>query len=198
MFDEELECEKPFLAQTTMTVSEIGATFDSYSNVVSPDILIICSGNQIEVQFVQNKLPWRLFDQLYGHTYSLQLSNVQDNAGNIMQNYTYSSQFSCHPPNPEIVVTHPAGGERHYLPDVPMIFEATITNNQTAELWTRSYLVIGVDATTNTADLTVLANGGKLGTVTVQMQDLITAQHSNSFLYYLMSKNPLPYHKSTH
>ena len=61
--------------------------FDSYSNVVSPDLLVICSGNTIEVQFVEDKIPSRYFNQLLGHKYTLILSNVQDNAGNVMNDY---------------------------------------------------------------------------------------------------------------
>ena len=93
-FDEELECEKPFLVQATIVVTEIDMIFDSYSNAVSPDLLLLCLGNAIEIQFVEDVLPWNEFDQLFGHKYVLTLRNIQDIAGNVMEDYTYESNFA--------------------------------------------------------------------------------------------------------
>lgn len=90
-FDEELECEgDPNYARVTMTVSEMNVTFDSFSNVVSPDLLLVCAGNQLEIQFVEKSLPQMSFNQLLGHTYQLMVENAQDNAGNVLEDYTLS------------------------------------------------------------------------------------------------------------
>ena len=116
------------MAKATIKVSEMDTMFDSYSNAVSPDLMLICEGNQIEIQFVESALTTKAFDQLLGRNYELTMINVQDNANNIMEEYKYQSTFACHPPQPEIVISHPAGNGRHYLPDQAILFEATLRN----------------------------------------------------------------------
>ena len=71
-----------------------------------------------QATFVEEALPSKTFGQLFGHTYTSRLSNIQDNTGNTMKDYTFESNFACYPPMPAITVTHPAGECRHYLPNV--------------------------------------------------------------------------------
>lgn len=144
-----------------MHVSEIVNPFDSFSNAVNPQLLLTCSGNVIEVQFNENAILPHSFDQMYGRTYTLELSNFQDGAGNIMETYSYESNFECHPPNPRINVTHSGPSEQHYLPGEAIVFDVSLTNDRPAEEWTRARLELGVDLTSNTGDLTVLSNGSK-------------------------------------
>lgn len=157
------ECEKPHNPQATMFVSEIDNPFDSYSNAVNPQLILICSGDLIEVQFNEyaNAILPHSVDQMFGRTYTLELSNVQDRAGNVMETYSFESNFECHPPNPRINVTHSGRLNQHYLPGEAIVFDVSLTNDRPAEEWTRARLELGVDLTSNAGGLSVLSNGSK-------------------------------------
>ena len=155
------DCEKPHDPRATMYVSEIVNPFDSFSNAVNPQLKLICSGNLVEVQFNEDAILPHSFGQMFGRTYTLELSNVQDRAGNVMETYSYSSNFECHPPNPRIVVTHSGRVNQHYLPGEAIVFDVSLTNDRPADEWTRARLELGVDLTSNTGDLTVLFNGSR-------------------------------------
>ena len=89
------ECEQPFLARATIEVTDLLNSFDSYSNALSPDLLLVCSGNQLVIQFgdsALNSLPWRTYDQLLGHGYTLTLENVQDNGNLCLTNLVVMRQ----------------------------------------------------------------------------------------------------------
>ena len=144
-----------------MSVSEIVNPFNSFSNAVNPQPKLVCSGNKIEVQFNEDAIVTHSLDQMFGRNYTLELSNVQDGAGNIMETYFFESNFECHPPNPFINVTHSGRPGQHYLPGDAIVFDVFLENNRPAEEWTRAKLELGVDLKSNTGDLTVLSNGSK-------------------------------------
>ena len=146
-----------------MSISELDVSFDSFSNAVNPQLKLVCSGNLIEVQFNEYKnaiFPFSV-DQMFGRAYTLELSNVQDRAGNVMETYSYESNFECHPPNPRINVTHSGHLNQHYLPDEAIVFDVSLTNDREADEWTRARLEFGVDLTSITGGLSVLSNGSE-------------------------------------
>ena len=145
-----------------MEVSELEGRYNSFSNAVNPHLKLVCSGNQVEVQFNQDAEGVPSFDRMFGRNYTLELSNVQDGAGNIMETSFFESNFECHPPNPFINVTHSGRPGQHYLPGEAIVFDVFLENNNEANgAWTRAKLELGVDLKSNTGDLTVLSNGSK-------------------------------------
>ena len=79
---------------------------------------------------------------LLGRTYALVLNDVEDQAGNVADQYQYNSTFACIPPVPQLIVTHALEEGHYYLPDQPIIFKAVISNKGAP--WSKTYLELGV------------------------------------------------------
>ena len=154
VFTENVDCEIPLSFQVKIDVSHLVKQFDM------DDLDIICDGNEIEIQFIQDRIPTALFDGLLGRDYTLTVSKMTDLAGNLMPDYTWSSNFVCHPPNPRLVISHPSGEGRYYLPTEAIIFKAVVSNDLEIMPWTTTTLQLGLDVASNTADMSVYANGG--------------------------------------
>ena len=139
-FTEDIDCEPPLRLSVKIKVSELVKVFDK------DDLNVVCSGNIFKIQFIQDRIPTTSFNALMGRKYILTVSNVLDLAGNAMSDYTYTSNFVCSPPAPKLNITHLSGQDKRYLPDHPMVFEAVIKNDLTAdEKWTSTYLELGLD-----------------------------------------------------
>jgi hypothetical protein len=136
-----LECEKPFRFDISIAVTEL-----PIADVFNMDDLdVLCSGNKIEMKFTESDIPTREFDRLLGRRYTLTVTSVWDKAGNVLEEYTYTSNFVCVPPSPRLVISHPSGEGRYYLPNEAMVFRAVISIEHPRENWARTTLELGVD-----------------------------------------------------
>ena len=123
------------------------------------DLHVICSENSIYIQFNEERVPTKSFDRMLGRTYSLTIKDVIDPAGNVMEPYTFESNFACRAGNPGLTIEYPLGQESPtYLPDQPIILNAVITNNrmyesqEVYEEWSRTSLELGLDLVSSDDD----------------------------------------------
>lgn len=132
-------------------MSELDATFTK-DRSDKDDLHVICSENSIYIQFNEERVPTKSFDRLLGRFYNLTIIDVIDPAGNVMEPYTFESNFACRAGNPGLTIEYPLGQESPiYLPHQPIILNAVITNgksypNQNVdEQWSRTSLELGLD-----------------------------------------------------
>jgi len=170
-FTEDLDCEVPYRFDVSLLVSDFVKVFDL------DDLDIVCSDNVIRVQFEEGRIPTGSYEDLLGRDYTLTIMEVWDKSGNVMESYTYMSNFVCLPPKPHLVITHPAGPTKQYLPHEPVVFEVALSNDREEEEWATSTLNLGVDLVTNAADFTILVNGDSLTDIqkyTLQGNETVT------------------------
>eukprot|EP00957_Ditylum_brightwellii_P157970 12024088-Ditylum_brightwellii.AAC.1 len=155
-FTEDLYCELPYIFRVFLNVTEFNIIFNS------DDMDIICSGNTIGLQFKEEDVPSNKYSSLLGRKYDLTIEDVYDLSLNKLDKFEYSSNFICLPPLPKLTISHKPGKTKLYFPNEPIVFEAVIENMQKDENRATSYMELGVDLLTNTADFVVLVNGEPL------------------------------------
>ncbi|EJK48096.1 hypothetical protein THAOC_33136, partial [Thalassiosira oceanica] len=164
-FTEDIECELPYLFTVKIEVSELDVLFIK-DRSDRDDLHVICLENTIFIQFNEERVPTKSFARLMGRTYELTVADVVDPAGNKIEPYTYQSNFVCSPPNPGLTIT--SFQDNIYLPYQAIRFSAVISNNEkypsqnVDEQWSKTYLELGLEAKSNTEDLTVHVNGEPL------------------------------------